>query len=137
VSHRRVALLAAFLRLVHAVVFAATALTAYGVLLLVGQDAIGTGLAPEVRNTLALVLLEAHGFGYVIALVLASRAMPHLIGILLLAAGVGYLTDSVAQTLLSDYAAHEAVFGVLVFLPAVIGELAFAVWLVVKGAFGR
>ena len=49
-------------------------------------------------------------------------------------AGLGYLTDSFANVLLPNYAAHEAVFATVVFVPALVGELSLGVWLLAKGA---
>ena len=54
-----------------------------------------------------------------------------ILGALLLLAGTGYLTDTFARILLTDYAAWEGVLLGVVFLPAFVGELSFAGWLLV------
>ena len=51
----------------------------------------------------------------------------------MLVAAVGYLTDSFANVLLTNYADYEEVLSMVVFGPAVIAELALALYLVVRG----
>jgi hypothetical protein len=147
---RSLALLAAFLRLVHAAVVAGNLLNTYVPLLLLGT---GGGLAsfePTQRSALALLFLNAHSYGYVIGLVffgfqclilgyLLFRATygSQVVGVLLACAGTGYLIDGFARTLLTQYAAYETVFAVIVFAPALIGELMFAVWLLANRRIGR
>jgi hypothetical protein len=41
--------------------------------------------------------------------------------------------DTVAHGLLAGYDDYETVFLVLVVVPSVVGELAFAVWLLLRG----
>ena len=48
-------------------------------------------------------------------------------------AAAGYLADSFGRTLLQDYAAVENAFALLVFGPAFVAELSFALWLLVRG----
>jgi hypothetical protein len=52
---------------------------------------------------------------------------------LLIAAALGYLIDSFAHVLLANYDDYETVFLLVVAVPGIIGELSFAVWLLVKG----
>jgi hypothetical protein len=59
--------------------------------------------------------------------------VPRIIGALLVFASVGYLVDSFARVLLTNYSDYEEILGIVVFLPAVIGELSFALWLLIKG----
>jgi hypothetical protein len=143
---RNLALLAAFFRLVHAAVVGANLLNTYFPLLLLSGTGGLTALRPEQRNALALMFLEAHGYGYAVGLVffgacclilgylvLRSGLVPRLIGMLLLVAGVGYLVDSFGRTLLTNYSAVEDLFALVVFTPAFLAELSFALWLVIKG----
>lgn len=63
-----------------------------------------------------------------------SSHVPGIIGALLIAAGVGYAIDGFAKLLLPMYADHEAIFLAIVAIPAVLGELSLAIWLVVRGS---
>lgn len=143
---RGLALLAAFFRLAHAAVYGVMLLVAYTPLLLLGEGGYLAAFPPDRLQALALLLLEAHAYGYALALVFFgfhclvlghlafwSRYVPRTLGVLLGVAGLGYLADALGRTLLADYYAHEMVFGIAVFGPAVIAELSFALWLVVRG----
>ena len=68
-------------------------------------------------------------------LMLKARG-PRWIAWLLMAAGAAYVLDTVAHLLLSDYQASADLFLVLVAVPSVIGEMSFAVWLLLL-ATGR
>jgi hypothetical protein len=143
---RSLALLAAFFRLVHAAIVGVNLLNTYVPLLLLGGAEYLSAFGTDQLQALALLFLDAHSYGYVIGLVffafhclvlgvlvLRSRYVPRILGILLLGASAGYLIDSFGRTLLSNYAAYEAIFALVVFGPAFIAELSFALWLVVKG----
>lgn len=143
---RNLALLAAFFRLTHAAIVGSNLMNLYLPLSLIGGVSSVGAIGEEERYALALVFLEAHGFGYAIGLVffgaycfvlgwlvLRSGYVPRLLGILLLVAGAGYLLDSFGRGLLTDYAAYETLFAAAVFGPAFIAELSFALWLTVKG----
>ena len=67
-------------------------------------------------------------------LVLKSASVPRLLGILLVLAGLGYLTDSFAQFLLPDYGNYQDLFMMAVVLPGVVGEMSFTIWLLIKGS---
>lgn len=140
------ALLAAFFRLTHASIVGANLLNIYVPLLLLKDSGYLTALGENQRQALALLLLQAHGYGYAIGLVffgvyclilgylvLESRYVPRILGVLLLVAGLGYLIDSFGRTLLANYADFEALFGMVVLLPAFLAEVSFSLWLVVKG----
>jgi hypothetical protein len=143
---RSLALLAAFFRLVHAAIVGVNLLNTYVPLLLLGgADYLGAFGADQLQ-ALALLFLDAHSYGYVIGLVffafhclvlgvlvLRSRYVPRILGVLLLVAAAGYLIDSFSRTLLTNYADYETVLAIVVFVPAFIGELSFALWLLVKG----
>ena len=51
----------------------------------------------------------------------------------MLLAGLGYFTDNIAWILLSNYADLMAILSLIIFVLAVIAEIAFAIWLLVKG----
>lgn len=135
-----VALLATAFRLTHAAVYGATILTLYIPLIVLNADGGVTSYAAA-----PLYALEAHSYGYVIGLVffgvhclllgylaIRSRGVPRILGGLLMLAGAGYLADSFAQTLMVNYADVAEIFSMVVFIPAVIGELSFCIWLLTR-----
>lgn len=141
-----VSLLAAWFRLVHAIMMGAALVFFFVVLELVsGDDYLGAFTPGELDaqvtffleafDTLWLIGLAAFGIHLALLgfLVLRSAAIPKVLGILLYLAGAAYVTDTVAHGLLANYADYETVFLVIVVVPSVIGELAFAVWLLLRG----
>lgn len=59
-------------------------------------------------------------------LVFTSRFLPRFVGILVMIAGIGYLSDSVTHILFPDFKVKIAMF-------TFIGELVLAFWLLIKG----
>ena len=66
-------------------------------------------------------------------MIFASRLAHRALGILLAIAGAAYLIDTVANAVISNYSDHETLFLVLVAVPAIVGELAFTIWLLARG----
>ncbi len=140
-------LLAAFFRLTQAAVLAANLLNLIFALRLFGGTDILAVIGTEQLQALGMVFLDAHGIGYSIAmaffginllvlgyLIIKSGYFPKLLGILLVLASMGYLFfDSFAKILMPNYAAYQATFDMAVIVPAFIAELAFCLWLLVKG----
>lgn len=133
-------------RLLHTAIYGATLLFLFFAVQLAVGPAYLQSLQPGDAQALSLLFIEAHAFGYALALVffgvsmlllghlvLRSAYVPWLLGVLLFAAGGGYLLDGFAHVLMPDYADHETTFAVIAFVPAFIGEFAFAAWLLVKG----
>ena len=139
-------LLAAFFRLVQSAVLGANLLMLFFVLqILNGADYL-QALGTEQSHALSMMFLNAHGIGYSIALiffgihcfilgwlVFRSGYFPRVLGILLIIASLGYLTDSFAKTLMSNYDQYETTFALVVFAPAFIAELSMCLWLILKG----
>lgn len=143
---RNLALLAAFFRLSHASIVGLNLLLTWVPLLLVGGAGYVAAIPGGQRDALVLLALDAHAYGYTIGLVffavhclvlgmlvLRASDVPRILGFLLLMAGAGYLIDSLAQTLLTTYGDQAGLFASIVFIPAFVGELSFALWLLVKG----
>ena len=145
--NRSLSMLAAFFRLIQAAVLAVNMLNLVFVLnFLSGADYLAVfnnGQLPA----LALLFLQTHGIGYSIGLVFfaihcfilgyllfKSGYFPKILGILLIIAGSGYLIDSFARVLLSNYANYENILTLVVFIPAFVGELSLCLWLIVRGA---
>ena len=72
----------------------------------------------------------------VLGVLLLKARGPRWIGWLLMAAGAAYVLDTVAHLVLADYEASANLLLVIVAVPAVIGEMSFAVWLLLV-ATGR
>jgi hypothetical protein len=118
-------------------------LNTYRPLQLLGGAAYLKVFTREQLEAMALLSLNTHSIGFNIAMIsfgcscivlgyltLTSGLFPKALGVLLAIAGVCYLTLSTAS-LLSPPLASMLFPPILV--PALIGELSFAVWLTVKG----
>jgi Domain of unknown function (DUF4386) len=138
------ALVAAGFRLVHTAVYGASVLTLLFVVELLRADYLASFDNGQL-NALALVFLHAHAYGYALALIFfgvhalvlgylvaKSAFVPRALGVLLVVAGAGYLTDSFARVVLTNYEDVQTALAFIVFLPALVAELSFALWLLVK-----
>lgn len=99
-----------------------------------GELASHVTLSLDAFNYAWLIGLVAFGIhlallGY---LVLASRAAPRALGVLLLVAGAAYVVDTLANALLSGYADHADLFLVMVAVPSVVAEMGLTVWLLAR-----
>ncbi len=65
-------------------------------------------------------------------LIFKSGYISKIIGILLVIAGIGYLIDSFANFLLTDYNNYKDIFLMIVIVPGIIGELSLTFWLLLK-----
>ena len=74
-------------------------------------------------------------FFFGIHLILLGRIIgkPKLIGIFLVLAGAMYMIDTAAHFVLPDYEDYATIFLALVAIPSIVGEMAFSIWLLVKG----
>lgn len=112
------------------------------VLILVSGTGILSGFDAGQINSLVMLFLEAHSYGFTIGiafltihvfvlgyLIIKSGYFPKILGILFIAAGVGYLVDSFALLLSSTYKATP----IYISLPIAIAEIAFPLWLLIKG----
>ncbi len=132
--HRTLSTMAAFARLAMTVI--------QGVNL--GISLVTLRLAGNGQPELVLVSLLAHadvvlvwqaffGLHCVLLGILVHRShfFPKVLGVLLLFAAAGYLSDSFGRFMSPSYGDH---FGWVVALPAMVGELSFTLWLLIKGA---
>jgi hypothetical protein len=140
------ALLTAWFRVVYAAFFAVAVLNLILALELVGGESYLTSLAPEQAQSQMLFFLNAFTYGWLIGLVffgmhlaglgylvLTSGSIPKVVGVMLIAAALGYLLDSFAHVLLANYDDYETVFLIIVAVSGIIGELSLTAWLLVKG----
>ena len=96
------------------------------------------------QTTEQAILLQVNTFNYIwliglfffgIHLILLSKIalVPKFIKIFLAIAGVLYMLDTLAHFLLSNYSDYAAIFLLLVAVPSILGEMSFALWLLIKG----
>jgi Domain of unknown function (DUF4386) len=137
------ALATVFARLAMAVLQGVNLLNYFVVLLLLSGADYLTVFEPAQLHALALLFLTAYAdvaliwgtfFGLHLVglgvLVYKSGYFPRLLGVLLVAAAVGYLTDSFGNFLLPQY---DAIYAQIVVVLALAGELLFTLWLLIRG----
>lgn len=137
--------LAAFFRLAQAATLSLNLLNQFIVTLLLGKSGYLSAFDQEQLQALALLFLNAHKYGYYIALVffafaclalghlmLRSGFLPRILGVLLVIAFFSYLGGSVGAFLLPEY---EPLIANSPFYvgPAVIAELSVCLWLLIRG----
>lgn len=141
---RTLALVAASLRLVaHPAIASINMLNHVMALQLVSGAEYLTVFEPEQLHALVLLFLTAHRVGYLIGgvffglhlivlgyLLYRSDRFPAILGGLIVLAAFGYLTESFTFFLVPAYA---SIASTIVVVTAVIGEMALALYLVVKG----
>jgi Domain of unknown function (DUF4386) len=139
-------MLATALRLMYTAIFAVALLQwVTGFRLLMDSSTADVGSVLSLQQE-AMQSLRAFDDGWAIALVIfglhllvlgylaiKSGFVPRILGGLLMVAAVAYMGDNLAKLLLSNYADYKAVFTVVVAVPAIVGELGLAIWLLVKG----
>lgn len=141
-ANKTVSLLAMASRLVMTTIHGLNLLNSYFVLMLVSGT--GPALAFEQSQTDELVslFLRAHDYGFTIGilfltihvfalgyLIVQSGYLPKALGYLFLLAGIGYLIDSTASLLIRGYETTP----IYLALPITISEIAFPLWLVIRG----
>lgn len=115
-----------------------------GALVVATDPTYAAALGAASADALALLFLELHGHGYLIAqiffglwllplgyLVYRSGYFPRALGVLLMVGCFSYLADLVAIYLSPSF--ESSLSGYLV-LPAALAEISFLLWLLVKGA---
>ncbi|MBV8672802.1 MAG: DUF4386 domain-containing protein [Acidobacteriaceae bacterium] len=97
-------------------------------------------------EAMAMLSLDLHRYGYVAGsmlglwlfplglLVFRSGFLPRILGVLLIAAGFGYLADSLTPLLVPSY---EGIVGRIAGIPLMLGEPAMILWLLIRGAKDR
>lgn len=144
--NKSLSLLAAWFRLVYSAIHGIALLNLIIALqLLSGHDYLNVFETDQLHG-LALLFLSGHKYGFLIGLVFfgfhllvlgylvfKSGYFPRILGILLVAASLGYLIDSFANFLLPNYTNYETIFLLIAAVPSVIGEVSLCLWLLVKG----
>jgi hypothetical protein len=141
-----VSLFAAWFRLVNGAIFGFALYHLLSVLQLVsGADYLKV-FAPGQLHAQVMLSLAAFNHTWLIGLIffgfhllllgfliIKSGYIPQILGVLLIIAAFGYLIDSFANFLLSNYAEYQTIFMLIVVVPGIIGELSFTIWLIWKG----
>lgn len=141
--NKGLSMLAAFFRLAQATVIGMNLLNYYMPLLILGDTNYLGGFSAEQTNSLVMLFLSAHSYGYLISgvffgiscvilgyLIYKSEYFSKWLGVLVIAAGIGYLIDCLVNFLLPGYASTSEI---LVMSVAVISELSLCLLLLVKG----
>jgi len=142
--NRSLSLLSGWLRLAYTAIFAAGTFNLLTALRLFDGAGYLTTVPAGQRDAQALLALDSFQNGWMMGFVLfgahlgilgylayRSGYVPKVLGALLLLAGASYLLDSILTILVTGY---EGPVAVAVAVPEFIGEMALAVWLVIKGA---
>ncbi len=114
----------------------------FPLILINGGDYLTTFTSAQI-DSLVLLFTDAHYYGVLVSeaffavslfllgyLVYKSELFPGILGIMLAIAGAGYVLDSFGIFLLPQ---HAVLFANIMMAPAIIAELSFTVWLLVKG----
>ena len=136
-------MLAAFFRLAQATILGLNLLNYYMPLLLLNDGNYLSSFTGDQLNSLAVLFLNAHSYGYLISgvffgfscivlgyLMYKSESFPNWLGILIVAAGFSYLIDCFTNFMAPQYA---NVSEVLVMTVAVVSELSLCLFLLIKG----
>jgi hypothetical protein len=141
--NRSLSMLAAWFRLVYAAIFVASVANLLVSVQLL-SDAAYTALGASQINAQAMIALDAFKNGWALGLVLfgvslgllgylvyVSGYIPKLLGALLLIAAAGYMVANLGKIMVP---ALGGTMDTVVAVPAAIGELALAVWLLARAA---
>ncbi len=141
--NKSLALVATFINLIQTAVLAANKLSLLVPLYLSSGSSYLTAFSPAQLQALSYVAIKAHGYGFAVGLIFFGVAclvrgylmfksgyVPKVYGVLMILAGFSYLINSFALLLAPAFAA--ALFPAIL-LPALIGELSFCLWMIVKG----
>ncbi len=145
-ANRDLSLVAAWFRVVYTVFLGVALVFFFQALQLLGDSDFLAVIGSEQREAQALVALDTFNSAWLIGLVAfgihlillgyliaRSGAAPRVLGWVMIVAGMAYVVDTVAHSLLSNYVDYEGLFLALVVVPSVIGEGWFGLWLLAKG----
>ncbi|MFQ5401544.1 MAG: DUF4386 domain-containing protein [Anaerolineae bacterium] len=141
--NKTVAMLMMANRLMQAAVHAVNLINFIFPLILLGGGDYLTAFTAAQIDSFALLFTDAHYYGVLVSeaffavslfllgyLVVKSELFPGILGIMLAIAGAGYVLDSFGIFLMPQ---HAALFANIMFAPAIIAELSFTLWLLIKG----
>lgn len=120
--------LSTYLRIMHAAIMGA----AIYALPLALKATSAEGVLHQVESFNNMWLIGLFFFGGHLILLARIAPIPKWILIFMTISGVMYMLDTVAHFLLPNYSDYAEVFLMLVAIPSILGEMAFAIWLLVK-----
>ncbi len=139
---RTLSLVAAVSRLTMTAIHGLNLLNYYFVLQLLKGEAYASVFGQEQIHALVTLFLEGHSVGFTIGIALLvphvlilgyliyrSGYFPKVLGILFMAAGLGYLFDATGLLLVPTYTTTPGVIAAVI----AVAEIAFPIWLLVKG----
>jgi hypothetical protein len=140
--NKTLSLVAAVSRLAMTTIHGVNLLTHFIVLLLLSGASYLTVFAPNQLHALVMVFLEAYDYGFTVGivflvlhalilgyLIFKSGYFPKILGVLFIVASFGYLIDGFSHVLIANYQKGP----VYLALPITIAEIAFPLWLLIKG----
>jgi len=140
--NKTLSLVAAVSRLAMTTIHGVNLLNHFFVLLLLGGAGYLTVFQPDQLNALVTLFLNSYDYGYTIGilffslhtftlayLIFKSGYFPKILGVLFMLAAFGYLIDGFSHVLIAGYKTGPAYLA----LPIAIAEIAFPLWLLIKG----
>jgi hypothetical protein len=144
-QHHDLSLMAAWSRLVYTVLLGVAAIFFFQALTLYDSAAVADAMSIAERNAQALVGLELFDSAWLIGLaalglhlivlgflVARSTETPRWLGITIIVAGVAYMADTAAHSILANYGDYADAFLVMVAVPSVVAEGWFGLWLLTR-----
>lgn len=139
--HKSISYITSLFRGLHAFFFTIALVKLYKVYVITSEATnsleIHTDVINLLRNfdklwTIGLLFFSVHllllGF-----LSCKSKYIPSFIGYLLMLAALGYFSDGLSKLYFTNYSDYQYYFEAIVILTAVVGELSFTIWLLIKG----
>jgi len=140
--NKTLSLVAAVSRLSMTAIHGVNLLNHFIVLLLLGGAGYLTVFQPDQLHALVTLFLDSYSYGYTIGivfftlhtftlayLIFQSGYFPKILGVLVMVAAFGYLIDGFSHVLIANYKTGP----VYLALPIAIAEIAFPLWLLIKG----
>jgi len=144
--NKTLSLVAAVSRLAMTTIHGVNLLNHFIVLLLLGGAGYLTVFQPNQLQALVTLFLDSYSYGYTIGivfftlhtftlayLIFKSGYFPKILGVLFMIAAFGYLIDSFSHVLIANYKTGP----IYLTLPIAIAEIAFPLWLLIKGVNGE
>lgn len=121
-------LLSTLFRMMHASIMAVAIFALPAVLNTTSVDVILQQI--DIFNTIWLIGLFFFGIHLLLLACIIGR--PKLIALFLFIAGLMYIIDTLAHFIMPNYENYASIFLAAVAIPSVLGEMSFAIWLLVK-----
>lgn len=144
--NKAIGLLSTWMRIVHATLMGVATYKLLEVTQVVGDILPYSALENSTKEAITLLSLQAFENIWLIGLIFfgvhlfllgyliyRSGFTPKIFTFLLVLAGLGYVIDSFAHFLISDYQNYASIFFAIVATPSIIGEMSFTIWLLYKG----